>query len=128
MQACSKGGGHFITRPPRFSDLATSLKCAMYIISKLFNNSDHPDQNFQDSNPLLKESLQRGEDAAFWMSQKTREIIEATNLDRPLKQMDSMAAKTLEDVEKRTKKVWYFVSKIVLTFCEKKNLVIETIF
>jgi hypothetical protein len=53
----------------------------------------------------LKESLQRGEDAAFWMSQKTREIIEATNLDRPLKQMDSMAAKTLEDVEKRTKKV-----------------------
>ena len=53
----------------------------------------------------MKESLQRGEDAAFWMSQKTREIIEATNLDRPLKQMDSMAAKTLEDVEKRTKKV-----------------------
>ena len=69
----------------------------------------------------MKESLQRGEDAAFWMSQKTREIIEATNLDRPLKQMDSMAAKTLEDVEKRTKKVWYFVSKIVLTFCEKKK-------
>ena len=128
MQACWKGGGHFITRPPRFSDLATSLKCTMYIISKLFNNSDHPDQNFQDSNPLLKESLQRGEDAAFWMSQKTREIIEATNLDRPLKQMDSMAAKTLEDVEKRTKKVWYFVSKIVLTFCEKKNLVMEKIF
>jgi len=59
----------------------------------------------KDSNPLLKESLQRGEDAAFWMSQKTREIIEATNLDRPLKQMDSMAAKTLEDVEKRTKKL-----------------------
>ena len=53
----------------------------------------------------MKESLQRGEDAAFWMSQKTREIIEATNLDRPLKQMASMAAKTLEDVEKRTKKV-----------------------
>lgn len=59
----------------------------------------------KDSNPLLKESLQRGEDAAFWMSQKTREIIEATNLDQPLKQMDSMAAKTLEDVEKRTKKL-----------------------
>ena len=69
----------------------------------------------------MKESLQRGEDAAFWMSQKTREIIEATNLDRPLKQMDSIAAQTLEDVEKRTKKVWYFVSKIVLTFCEKSS-------
>ena len=59
----------------------------------------------QDSNPLLKESLQRGEDAAFWMKEKTREIIEATNLDRPLMQMDSLAAQTLEDVEKRTKKV-----------------------
>jgi len=57
----------------------------------------------KDSNPLLKESLQRGEDAAFWMSQKTREIIEATNLDHPLKQMDYIAAKTIEDVEKRTK-------------------------
>jgi len=59
----------------------------------------------KDSNPLLKESLQRGEDAAFWMSQKTREIIEATNLDRPLKQMDSMAARTIEDMEKKTKKM-----------------------
>ena len=64
----------------------------------------------QDSNPLLKESLQRGEDAAFWMSQKTREIIEATNLDRPLKQMDSMAARTIEDMEKKTKKVILFFS------------------
>ena len=76
----------------------------------------------------MKESLQRGEDAAFWMSQKTREIIEATNLDRPLKQMDSMAAQTLEDVEERTKKVWYIFFKIVLTFCEKKNLTIEMTF
>jgi len=59
----------------------------------------------KDSNPLLKESLQRGEDAAFWMKEKTREIIEATNLDRPLMQMDSLAAQTLEDVEKRTKKL-----------------------
>ena len=56
----------------------------------------------------MKESLQRGEDAAFWMSQKTREIIEATNLDRPLKQMDSMAARTIEDMEKKTKKVILF--------------------
>ena len=58
----------------------------------------------------MKESLQRGEDAAFWMSQKTREIIEATNLDRPLKQMDSMAARTIEDMEKKTKKVILFFS------------------
>ena len=59
----------------------------------------------QDSNPLLKESLQRGEDAAFWMSQKTREMIDVANLEQPLKQMDFIAAKTIEDMEKRTKMV-----------------------
>lgn len=64
----------------------------------------------QDSNPLLKESLQRGEDAAFWMRQKTREVMEATNLDRPLKQMDSLAAKTLDQMEQTTKKVTLFIT------------------
>ena len=59
----------------------------------------------QDSNPLLKESLQRGEDAAFWMSQKTREMIDVANLEQPLKQMDFIAAKTIEDMENRTKMV-----------------------
>ena len=59
----------------------------------------------QDSNPLLKESLQRGEDAAFWMSQKTREMIDVANLEQPLKQMDFIAAKTIEDMENKTKMV-----------------------
>jgi len=59
----------------------------------------------KDSNPFLQSSLQRGEDVAFWMRQKTREVIEATNLDGPLKQMDSVAAKTLSDVEKSTRKM-----------------------
>merc|ERR1712062_936112 len=45
----------------------------------------------KDSNPLVKESFQRGEDAAFWMRQKTREIITATNLDQPLQQVESIS-------------------------------------
>ena len=57
---------------------------------------------------MVKESFQRGEDAAFWMRQKTREIITATNLDQPLKQVDSMAAKSLDEMEKRTRKVNFY--------------------
>ncbi len=63
---------------------------------------------------MVKESLQRGEDAAFWMRQKTREIIEATSLDRPLKQIDSYAAKTLENMEKSTKQVNFFLNNLYL--------------
>jgi len=59
----------------------------------------------KDSNPLVKESFQRGEDAAFWMRQKTREIITATNLDQPLQQVDSIAAKSFDEMEKRTRKM-----------------------
>ena len=54
---------------------------------------------------MVKEAFQRGEDAAFWMRQKTRELITATNLDQPLKQADSMAAKSFDEVERRTRKV-----------------------
>jgi len=59
----------------------------------------------KDANPMVKEAFQRGEDAAFWMRQKTRELITATNLDQPLKQADSMAAKSFDEVERRTRKM-----------------------
>ena len=74
---------------------------------------------------MVKESFQRGEDAAFWMRQKTREILTATNLDQPLKQVDSMAAKSLDEMEKRTRKVNFYARTIsafrILTEHETQN-------
>ena len=59
----------------------------------------------KDANPLLKESLQRSEDAAFWMKQKAEDVVVATKLDAPLKQLDTAAAKSLEKMEEATTKV-----------------------
>ncbi len=41
----------------------------------------------KDSNPLLKQSLQRSEEAAFWVRQKAGEAIVAANLEQPIKQV-----------------------------------------
>jgi hypothetical protein len=54
----------------------------------------------QDSNPFLKENLQRTEDLAFWLKQKTEDFVTSTSLDGPLKRLDSAAANGLESLEK----------------------------
>jgi hypothetical protein len=54
----------------------------------------------QDSNPFLKENLQRTEDAAFWLRQKTDDLVTLTNLKGPLKRLDSAAAQSLDSLEK----------------------------
>lgn len=40
------------------------------------------------------------------MKQKAEDMVVATKLDQPLKQMDTIAAKTIEEMEKTRKKVW----------------------
>ena len=47
------------------------------------------------------------------MLQKTREIITATNLDQPLQQVDSIAAKSFDEMEKRTRKVKFYTYLLV---------------
>ena len=47
------------------------------------------------------------------MRQKTREIIAATNLDQPLQQVDSIAAKSFDEMEKRTRKVKFYTYLLV---------------
>ena len=47
------------------------------------------------------------------MRQKTREIIAATNLDQPLQQVDSIAAKSFDEMEKRTRKVKFYIYLLV---------------
>ena len=47
------------------------------------------------------------------MRQKTREIITATNLDQPLQQVDSIAAKSFDEMEKRTRKVKFYIYLLV---------------
>ena len=49
---------------------------------------------------MLKHSLQRSEDVAFWMKQKASDAIVMTKLDQPLKTIDSAAADTWNRVEK----------------------------
>ena len=55
---------------------------------------------FQDSNPFLKENLQRTEDLAFWLKQKTDDLVTVTNLKGPLKKLDSAAAQSLDNLDK----------------------------
>lgn len=59
----------------------------------------------KDSNPLLKESLERSEDVAFWMKQKATDVVVATKLDQPLKQLDSAAANSIDKLNDARKQV-----------------------
>ena len=67
----------------------------------------------QDANPVLKASLQRSEDTAYWLRQKTDDLMEATNLKEPLKRLDAAAAQSIVNVEKKTfqvkKNLYYFL-------------------
>ena len=62
---------------------------------------------FQDSNPFLKENLQRSEDLAFWFKQKTEDFVITTNLTGPLKRIDNAAANGLDQLEKARLKVGF---------------------
>merc|ERR1711962_81264 len=54
----------------------------------------------KDVNPLVKNSLERSEDIAFWLRQKTNDVVKATKLEGPLKKLDSAAANSVDKVEK----------------------------
>ena len=54
----------------------------------------------KDVNPLVKNSLERSEDIAFWIRQKTNEVVKATKMEEPLKKLDSAAANSVDKVEK----------------------------
>ena len=61
-------------------------------------------------NPTMKESFEKGEDVAFWMKEKTGNALAATRLDQPLKQIDSKAAKSLEEMENIRQQVSFLKS------------------
>ena len=60
---------------------------------------------FQDSNPVVKESFEKGEDMAYWMKDKTDRALSLTGLDQPLKQMDARAAQSWEGAENMRRRV-----------------------
>jgi len=53
----------------------------------------------KDVNPLVKNSLEKSEDIAFWIRQKTNDVVKATHLEEPLKKLDSAAANSVTKVE-----------------------------
>ena len=59
----------------------------------------------KDVNPLVKNSLERSEDIAFWLRQKTNDVVKATKLEEPLKKLDSAAASSVTQVEKTSNNV-----------------------
>merc|ERR1712029_75991 len=59
----------------------------------------------KDVNPLVKDSLERSEDIAFWIRQKTNDVVKATKLEEPLKKLDSAAANSVTHVEKTSNNI-----------------------
>lgn len=53
----------------------------------------------------MKETLQRSEDAAYWMRQKAGDVVVATKLDEPLKKLDAVAAQSIGKVEETSIRV-----------------------
>ena len=68
----------------------------------------------------MKETLQRSEDAAYWMRQKAGDVVVATKLDEPLKKLDAVAAQSIGKVEETSIRVrpfqtnFYFFSLTVI--------------
>ena len=53
----------------------------------------------------MKANLQRTEDLAFWLKQKTDDFVTTTYLKEPLKRLDLAAANGLDNMEKARMKV-----------------------
>jgi len=53
----------------------------------------------KDVNPLVKTSLERSEDVAFWIREKAGDVVTATKMDEQLKRLDSAAAQGMTSVE-----------------------------
>ena len=62
----------------------------------------------KDSNPLLKQSLQRSEEAAFWVRQKAGEAIVAANLEQPIKQVKQSKGTLKHDIFKQTQTLLFY--------------------
>ena len=59
----------------------------------------------KDVNPLVKSSLERSEDVAYWLKEKAENVVTATHLDEPLKKLDTAAANGVIQVEKTSSNV-----------------------
>ena len=64
----------------------------------------------KDVNPLVKNSLEKSEDIAFWIRQKTNDVVKATHLEEPLKKLDSAAANSVTKVEQTSNDVRFFTN------------------
>lgn len=93
----------------------------------------------KDSNPLFKESFERGEEMAYWMKDKTDRALSLTGLDQPLKQMDAKAAQSWEEAEnmrrrisgqwESNQKLWESrIKEMSLNFQQKTDTVNYTVF
>ena len=54
---------------------------------------------FQDTHPIVKESLEFGEKTASWAEEKAEYLITVTNLDKPLKRIDNVALNGVVQLE-----------------------------
>ena len=97
---------------------ANSLKCVndqtCGIILVIHNTMEYIYSTYgvmKDVNPLVKNSLEKSEDIAFWIRQKTNDVVKATHLEEPLKKLDSAAANSVTKVEQTSNDVRLFSSK-----------------
>ena len=91
---------------------ANNLKCVndqtCGIILVIHNTMEYIYSTYgvmKDVNPLVKNSLEKSEDIAFWIRQKTNDVVKATHLEEPLKKLDAAAANSVTKVEQTSNDV-----------------------
>ena len=68
---------------------------------------------FQDTHPIVKESLEFGEKTASWAEEKAEYLITVTNLDKPLKKIDNVALNGVVQLENTQNEV----NTLFIIFC-----------
>ena len=88
------------------------------IIHNVWNTSLAMYSRIKEKHPKLKDTLERGEDAAYWVEQKAENLATFTKLNEPLKKIDSVAYNSvvkLEDTQKSLRKRFQSVNNHVQT-------------
>ena len=106
---------------------ANNLKCVndqtCGIILVIHNTMEYIYSTYgvmKDVNPLVKNSLEKSEDIAFWIRQKTNDVVKATHLEEPLKKLDSAAANSVTKVEQTSNDV-RFLTNILAKTCQSQT-------
>ena len=106
---------------------ANSLKCVndqtCGIILVIHNTMEYIYSTYgvmKDVNPLVKNSLEKSEDIAFWIRQKTNDVVKATHLEEPLKKLDSAAANSVTKVEQTSNDVRFLTNFLAKT-CQSQT-------